>query len=384
MHFARARYQEAVVVSDDLRAFIANRGDVPGFGHRLGELPAIAAARWRDIRDAPFHVLYVGQPWNWEEHNLPRDPGLAGVVSTVWLRDLGFSRYESGVLQHRNRFGPRLREYLAALRKTRPVHLVLAYLSGSQIRPSDLAALREEGTVLVGFNWDDRLYFRGARVEGVWSGPAGTANAFDLNLTNARRSLKKYASIGARAMFWPEGANPAMFRPTGAARTHDVAFVGGCYGPRPEVVRALERAGLSVLARGPGWPGGEAPPEQVPSILNSGRIVLGFSGIGRSLRITCLKGRDFEAPMCGAAYLTSQSSELRLVYETGKEVMTWANTRDLVRTARNLLADERRLVALRRAGRARALRDHTWARRVEALARATGHQWRSPPPPEPA
>jgi hypothetical protein len=375
-HFLRARQQEASIVADDLRYRLLHGSAVAGLSIGLEDLPALAARRWAGKRDAPFHVVYLGHPSNWEEHNLPVDPGLAGTVSAVWLRDLGFTEYQLGALRRRADVGPAVLERLRAIDAGRPVHLVVSYLAGSHVLPEHVRGWASLGLVTAGFHLDDRLFFRGSSVDGVHAGPADTCRAYDLSLTNVRRSLTKYAASGARALFWPEGANPGFFRPLGLQRTHDVAFLGGRYGPRGAVLERLERDGFSVLAHGPGWPGGEVPAAGVPEIMNRGRVVLGFSGIGRSMSATCLKGRDFEAPMCGAAYLPSWNPELPLVYELGREVAPWRSYQDLRRRLRLLLADEAGLERMREAALARARGEHTWAHRVGSLAEAFGHPWR--------
>lgn len=378
-YFARARQQEAAIAADDLRYMLLNGVPVRGTGAGLEGLPALASARWGARREAPFHVVYVGHPSNWEAHNLPADPGLAGVVSTIWLRDLGFTEYQDGALRRRAEVGPAIEAALRRIDGERPIHLVIAYLAGSHVLPEHVRAWGALGLVTCGFHLDDRLFFRGRRVGGVHLGPADTCRAFDLNLTNVRRSLTKYAASGARALFWPEGANPGFFRPLGLPRTHDLSFLGGRYGPRGAVVERLIRDGFSVLARGPGWPDGEVPSDGVPEVMNRGRLVLGFSGIGRSMTATCLKGRDFEVPMCGAAYLPSWNPELPLVYDVSRELATWRDYRELRARVAALLADEPALEALRAAALARARAGHTWAHRVEAIARMLGHPWRAPP-----
>lgn len=376
-HFLRARQQELAIWGDDLAYRVRHGGAVDGMGHGLGDLPALAAARWGAKRDAPFHVVYVGHPTSWEPHNLPADPGLDGVVSTLWLRNLGFSECRDGALTRRAEVGPALHEALRRLDRERPVHLVIAYLAGSHVLAEHVRGWAGLGLVTAAFHLDDRLLFRGRRVGGHLTGPAGTCAAFDLNLTNVRRSLTKYAASGARALFWPEGANPAFFRPLGRPRTHDVAFLGGRYGPRGPLVERLMSDGFSVLARGPGWPEGEVPDAEVPAVFGGGRVVLGFSGIGRSMRATCLKGRDFEAPMCGAAYLPSWNPELPLVWRPGLEIAPWRGYADLRSTLRRLLADEPALERMRAAALTRARAEHTWARRVQSIAEVLGHPWRA-------
>ena len=367
--FLRGRQQEMAIAVDDLTYAMVNRRIIRGDGVGLEDLPATAEERWRGKPGDDFHVVYVGHPTNWEPHNIPAEPGLAKTVTTVWLRDLGFGTYtKEGILRHRERVGAAVADAVKAIDKDRPVHLLLTYLSGAQVLADAVAEWRRLGVMTASFHFDDRLGFRSGRVGGQWRGPAATATAYDLNLTNVRRSLPKYGALGARAMFWPEGANPAVFSPLGIPRTHDVAFLGASYGPRQATIRWLERQGFSVLARGPGWPGGEIPQEEVPAVLNSGRVVLGFSGIGWSMRATCLKGRDFEAPMCGAAYLPSFNPELQYVYEVGKEVVAWRDRRDLSAKISALLGDVDGLERLRAAGLARARRDHSWTSRIAAIA----------------
>lgn len=374
--FLRARQQEVAIWWDDRKYRLRRGGEVTGLEHRTDELASLAAARWGERREAPFHVLYVGFPTNWEPQNLPSDPGLAGVVSTFWLRDAGLGDVEKGEPLRRDEVGPAVADHLRTLSRTRPVHLVVAYLSGAHVRADHVQAWAEAGVVTSAFNLDDRLYFAGPVRNGVRTGPVETAPAFDLSLTNVRRSLTKYAAVKARALFWPEAANPGHFRPLGLERTHDVSFLGGRYGPRGDLVEALGRRGISVLARGPGWPDGPVPTDGVPEVMNRGRVVLGFSGIGRSMSATCLKGRDFEAPMCGAAYLPSWNPELPLVYQVGEEVVPWRNLDELERSIHALLGDESRLARLRAAGQARARRDHTWASRIGTLSALLGHAWR--------
>lgn len=375
-YFARARQQEFAIALDDLRYAVRNRGSVTGAAYGTAELPALAASRWGKKAGAPFHVVYIGHPSNWEPHNIPADPGLAENLSTIWLRDLGFDAYAGGVLRRRREVGPAIHDRLAKIDAERPIHLVLAYLAGSHVLAEHVRAWRGLGVVTCGFHLDDRLFFRGARVDGIHAGPAATCSAFDLNLTNVRRSLTKYAACGARALFWPEGANPAFFRPLAVGKTHDIAFLGGRYGSRGTVVERLQRDGFTVLARGPGWPDGEVPGEQVTEVLNRGRIVLGFSGIGRSMRATCLKGRDFEVPMTGAAYVVSWNPELPLVYEIGREIRVWRSYPELRDIIAELLRDEHACSQLRMNALRRARAQHTWAHRVGELAAVFGHPWR--------
>ena len=102
-------------------------------------------------------------------------------------------------------------------------------------------------------------------------------------------------------------------------------------------------------------------------IYNRSRINLGFSGIGYSMKEMCLKGRDFEVPMTGALYLTSEQPDVHRVYKVGEEVVTYRGKSDCLAKIRYLLDHEDESTSIRVAARQRCLRDHTWVRRFNDL-----------------
>jgi spore maturation protein CgeB len=86
----------------------------------------------------------------------------------------------------------------------------------------------------------------------------------------------------------------------------------------------------------------------------------------------CLKGRDFEVPMTGALYLTSEQHDLHRVYKVGEEVVTYRRKSDCLARIRYLLDHEDESTSIREAARQRCLRDHTWERRFEKLFTIAG------------
>ena len=82
--------------------------------------------------------------------------------------------------------------------------------------------------------------------------------------------------------------------------------------------------------------------------------------------------RDFEAPMCGACYLTGHSDEIEEFYEVGKEIDTYRTEAELINKARHYLRNRASAERLREAGLRRARRDHTWKRRFEKLFQNIG------------
>jgi glycosyltransferase involved in cell wall biosynthesis len=223
--------------------------------------------------------------------------------------------------------------------------------------------MKEEGAAIFNFCWDDVLNFPGKMRGGRYDSPAAIANAVDLNLTNAPASVIKYMVHGGLAIFFPESGLPEVHRPYPMNFQYDVTFVGAKYGWRPTFIAQLQRQGLSVNCFGPGWPSGALSDAEMVRMYSRSRVNLGFSAIGYSRRLHCLKGRDFEVPMSGGLYLTQWNSDLELVFDVGREILVYENLRDCVEKIRWILKRPDEAEKIRHAGRARCLKDHTYEAR---------------------
>lgn len=313
----------------------------------------------------PLHFLYVSVPGNWERHNIPPQLETLGEVTTYFLKDRGFPCHQNGA-ETRRRVDAELPEFVQELHKIKPIDLMLSYLSGAQVSAQTIRAIGSLGIPTFNFHLDDRVSFRGAKIVGQWSGAADICAAFDLNLTNATDSVIKYLVEGGEAVFWPEGANPAHFRPLDLPFEYDVSFIGQRYGIRPEFISTLRRRGIQVACFGAGWEHGYVAEEKMVEIYAKSRINLGFGFISRGQE-QCLKGRDFEVPMCGALYLTSHHPDLECVWRVGEEIATYHDIEDCARKIKALLADPDRCARMRAAARQGALSRHTWAARIGSL-----------------
>lgn len=254
----------------------------------------------------------------------------------------------------------------------KPIDAVVGYLSGYTVSPNALAEMSRTGGVMFNFCWDDKLYFRGKMIGGRWTGPAAIASAIDLNLTNAPDSRIKYVAEGGLAMFWPEAAHPEIHKPYNLPFEYDVSFVGSKYGWRPRFIQKLLKLGIKVTCFGNGWDNGPLSDEEMIKLYSRSKINLGFGGVGYSKKLMCLKGRDFEVPMSGGLYLTQDNTELSLVYEVGKEIVTYKDERDCAEKIEWLLSNPDEAAIIREAGRKRALKDHTWEKRFEKVFRLAG------------
>jgi glycosyltransferase involved in cell wall biosynthesis len=115
--------------------------------------------------------------------------------------------------------------------------------------------------------------------------------------------------------------------------------------------------------------------EELIALYSRSQISLGFLEVyadhdPSKVVLRHLHLREFEAPLCGALYLTGSSAELEEFFVPGEEVLTYSNPDELVEKARFYLAHPEAGEKIRAAGRKRALAEHTYQRRYEQLFEA--------------
>lgn len=321
-----------------------------------------------------LHVLAIYHSYNWEGPSLAPSLAAFGSVCTLDWKDPALS---DGIAHGERGWKERVNEGLikAASRYSaeRPFDIVFTYLSGEQLTRDGLLGLRKLGAPIVNLALNDKETFVGKIRDGMAAGARDICPAFDLCWTSTEDALEKYVVEGATPIYLPEGANPLLHRPyDDEEKIFDVSFVGQCYGNRPETVEMLRKAGIKVEAFGPGWPNGPLSTEEMVRTWSRSRINLGFGGVLGHKETFCLKGRDFEVPMSGGLYLTEHHDELTAFYDVGREIVTYRDSPELVEKIRWLLSNPEKADAIRRAGRERALREHTWEMRFEKIFRLLG------------
>ncbi len=286
-------------------------------------------------------------------------------------------------------------------RRDGPVDLFFSYFCTGFVEPSAIEAIRRDGVPTVNFSCNDIHQFHLVR---------DIAPVYDAAMVPEREALDLFRRAGARPIHVAMGANPAIYRPYDVPRDLDVSFVGQRYADRADFVHHLATSGVDVRAWGPGWApssgiprlrrgvrrvldrcglargprservlrrvsGPPLPDEDLVRLYSRSRISLGFGVVGDThlgAPRYQVRLRDFEAPMSGACYLAQHFDELTEYYRIGEEIDTFRNRDELLEKARFYLGHPDRAESMRRAGRERALRDHTWTARFGKLFREMG------------
>jgi spore maturation protein CgeB len=235
-------------------------------------------------------------------------------------------------------------------------------------------------------------------------------------------AVQFYKKIGANVIHVPGGANHYIFKQYDCEQDIDVNFIGKNKGYRKDVIKTIVDEGIDIRVYGRVWNmhpaerigkylnalkysqdkyrkttnmlwsdlvwytrhfsktkkifGPYLPIEGIAEIFNRSKITLGSSGakgtsytedgdINKSVK--ALKGRDFEAPLCGAFYITEHVDAIAQLYEIGEEIETFKNVPELVDKIKYYLENPDEIDAIGKAGRERALREYTWEKCIEKV-----------------
>lgn len=218
-------------------------------------------------------------------------------------------------------------------------------------------------------------YKRDATTLAVRAGrdPADAAALVERVLAEQRRSAGVFRIPELMAEHLPE---LAALKPTPGARFADpVMLLGEAAAAefRLATVAGLGRYGAhvwgdegwrAVTAHGARWRGPAGHFHKLPRIYSGDGIHV---DIGRIYQLDIVTLRVFDVVSCGGFVLAHHNEELGDLFALGEELISWRTPRELHEKVAWYLQhpDERRRIAA--AGRARLLRDHTVARRLESL-----------------
>lgn len=236
--------------------------------------------------------------------------------------------------------------------------LIVCNAGGLSFRADDARRLRQRATLL-GIALSEPDVFEPATRH--------FSPLFDLFLTNAPACIPRHEALGARAAVLPIGTNEEFYRPhpPRADLRCDVLVLGRAHPDRVEPVRALVEA-FDTHLYGEGWEEhgltsrGTIYGEDVLAALSSAAVTVVFflTGGGHAL----VKVGLFDFAAAGALVATNRFPDVEPYFEYGREIVGFDSTGDLLRVVRRMLDHPDEAAAIRAAGRARVLRDHTWRR----------------------
>jgi len=221
------------------------------------------------------------------------------------------------------------------------------------------------------------------------------APEFDLFYTQDAQTLPAYAARGIAARRCDPATDPELYRPLKTAPLCDVLYYGKWTPYRNDLLEALS-ARMSVRLHAyegeKRWTIPTRPPLDTPDALagalNGARLALETALVddihGKFRGTYRLTPRAVFAASCGVPTLVESFPRLAETFEPGVEIAVFPTKDEVVASAVKVLADETARLAMGRRARQRALREHTWDRRIEAFVLDVAAWRRSPKPHLPA
>ena len=191
---------------------------------------------------------------------------------------------------------------------------------------------------------------------------------FNVIATTDLKGFETRKAAGSRNAFLTQWAcNQFLYRDLGLERPYDVSFLGRNHGQRQAFIDELRTQGIKVATFGEGWESsGRIAQTDLIRIYNMSKIALNisFASKGETLQI---KGRDFEAPGCGALLLTKNLADLDKYFVSGEEIATYEDVNDAARQITFYLKNDTKRAEMAKRGHERVVRDHTFQKRFEDL-----------------
>ena len=221
------------------------------------------------------------------------------------------------------------------------IDVIVCYLSGHTTTPEILNEIKKLNIPMINTAADDERKFVSRKgKDGLRRGVKDICKYFDLSVTTSRSAVIKYLVEGANPLYSYLGVNNEIYKKLDIEKKYDVSFIGANYGIRNDYINFLRKNGINIYTKGYGWKEGFATQEEIIEIFNASKIVLGFATVGKNDDIYIIKGRDFEAPMCGSFYITSYHDELSEWYDIGSEIETYKSKEELLEKIKYYLKND--------------------------------------------
>lgn len=211
--------------------------------------------------------------------------------------------------------------------------------------------------------------------------------AYDAIFVKDTTVASRYRDIlGLNAHYLPEACNPRWHRPpTGVLPGDDgpaLLLAGNLYATRLVLLGRLRRDGVPIRSHGPSWPRWlpyqdvADGPRPYLAREDKARAFRGALAVLNTLATTEADGgncRLFEAAGCGAIVLTEERGQIPALFETDREIVTYASYDQLL----TRIDEIRAMSPSERGDRGtaaaqRAHHDHTYVHRFDRVAEILG------------
>jgi len=223
------------------------------------------------------------------------------------------------------------------------------------VQQSTLDTIREEGSTVVGWFFDDEVRFD---YYSKWWVPY-----LDYCVTNSIEAVPKYRALNARVIQTIPNTGIAVTRDwSNIEERYEVSFVGSVrsrlWADRRQHINKLRGRNIPVRLFGEGS-GGYVSFEEMIDIFKTSKINLNFSRAGSYPWVKQIKGRVFQVCMAGGFLLTEYAPGIENYFEIDKEIVCFENAEEMIDKTTYYLNHETERRAIAQAGWKRATGEYT-------------------------
>jgi len=243
-------------------------------------------------------------------------------------------------------------EVIDLVKKERPDY-VIQLSDRYEFQESTFDAIRKEGTIVIGFFYDDEYRFEDYS---KWWAPH-----FDYCVTNTIEAVPKYREIGAKSILRvPIIGGMAIKRDWSKKKEkYEVSFIGNKEHGRDKYINEIKKKNIPIYLIGGERGEGYIPIEEVFDIYWNSKINLNFSRTGYNEEKLGMKGRIFEVPMAGGFMLTEYVPGLENYFEIDKEIVCFRDSKEMIDKIKYYLNHDEERRAIAKAGWERARANYT-------------------------
>lgn len=205
----------------------------------------------------------------------------------------------------------------------------------------------------------------------------GRRDLYSHFVTTHSSTVEWYKRYGMNVIKSQWGGSPSYVRDTSIEKIYDITFIGQKHGIRPEIVSAIQGAGINLHLFGNYWDGysnshGYIDFEEMVKVFQQSRICLNMSNPWHINTLEQIKGRHFEIPQLGAFQLSTPADDLETYFKDGEEISIARSVQDLIEKIKYYLANPVEREAIAEAGYERTMKEHQWEHRFEHILKEVG------------
>ena len=203
-------------------------------------------------------------------------------------------------------------------------------------------------------------------------------SGFDIIFSSFPHFVEKFRKMGVTSYYQPLAFDPRVLEKVRESqKIHPVTFVGGISPSHGKGYQLLEKLAELLPIDIWGYGAASLPGNSPIKKRHHGEAwgldmfsLLSQSGITINRHIDVAENyannmRLFEATGCGALLITDYKDNLNELFEIGKEIVAYRSTEECVALVKYYLNNPKEAEEIARAGQARALRSHTYTKRME-------------------